>query len=102
MLPILVMIVTAIVQLGITLNHYVTLTDAVRVAARAAAVDGGSGAAAQTALANAAGSLPVTLQPVNVSGSDVTVTATTPYSIAIFGLPLRTGVLSSTTTERVE
>ena len=35
-------------------------------------------------------------------GADVTVTATYPYQIKLLGLPLKSGRLSSTTTERVE
>ena len=35
-------------------------------------------------------------------GADVTVTATYPYKISLLGLVVKTGRLSSTTTERVE
>ena len=35
-------------------------------------------------------------------GADVTVTATYPYSISLLGVPLKNGLLKSTTTERVE
>jgi hypothetical protein len=35
-------------------------------------------------------------------GADVTVTATYPYSISLVGIPLKKGLLKSTTTERVE
>jgi hypothetical protein len=35
-------------------------------------------------------------------GEDVTVTATYPYSIDLLGLVVKSGFLSSTTTERVE
>lgn len=102
-LPVLALLVTAIVQLGVAFNRYITLTDAVRVAARAAAVDGGSTAAAQSALQQAAPDLSLAAPPqVRVSGSDVTVTASAPYSIGIFGLPLTSGLLTSSTTERVE
>jgi hypothetical protein len=37
-----------------------------------------------------------------VKGSDVTVTATYPYTIRLFGIPVTSGTLSSSTTERVE
>ena len=37
-LPILLMLVLGIIQFGITFNHYLTLTDAVRAGARQAAV----------------------------------------------------------------
>lgn len=100
-LPLLVLLVTAIVELGIAFNRYVVLTDAVRVAARAAAVAGGSAGAAEAAAARAAGDVPVSVD-VEVRDGDVTVTARAPYSIAIFGLPLRSGTLVSTTTQAVE
>lgn len=95
------MLVTAIVQLGIGFNHWIALTDATRVAARAAAVAGGSRDAAEAAAARAADGLTLDLDVVR-DGDDVTVTARTPYSIDVFGLPLRSGWLTSSTTERVE
>jgi len=100
-LPLLVLLVTAIVQLGIAFNRYVVLTDAVRVAARAAAVAGGSAGAAQAAAARAADGQPVQVQ-VQVRDGAVTVTASAPWSISVFGLPLRSGTLVSSTTQAVE
>lgn len=95
------MIVTAIFQLGLAFNHYLTLTDAVRVATRAAAISGGSSPAAVAAGQRAAGELPVQMT-VTVVTPDVTVTGRVPYSINIFGLPVKSGFLTSSTTERIE
>jgi Flp pilus assembly protein TadG len=109
-LPILATILLAIVQCGIVLNHYLTLNDAVRVAARAAAAnaDQGGGTAAslaQQALTNAAGG--ITLQNVNIAsnwqpGSSVTVSATTPYTITLLGVTVASGNFTTTTVERAE
>ncbi|MBV8078860.1 MAG: pilus assembly protein [Actinobacteria bacterium] len=106
-LPILVMVLGAIVEFGIGFHDYMALTDTVRVAARAAALNGSSldsaQQAAQDAASQAGGGLtvPVTVQFVD-GGTDVEVTGTTPYSIGIFGFSLQSGELSSTTTERIE
>lgn len=109
-LPILATILLAIIQCGIVLNHYLTLNDAVRIAARTAAVNGGLGAsgattAAQQAMTNAADGL--SIQNVSISsswqsGSPVTVSAQTPYSITLLGVTVAAGSFKSTTVERVE
>ncbi len=120
-LPILITLVFGIIQFGIVFNHYLTLTDAVRAGARQAAVSRTlpvSGDPVQTAKnrvkSAAAGSISltdsdITVTPKNLSGGatfeqggDVTVTATYPYSINIFGVPVKSGRLTSQTTERVE
>jgi Flp pilus assembly protein TadG len=92
--PLLVLILLAILQLGVAFNAYVTLTDATRAGARKAIlvrIGGASQADATQAVKNAAGSLDPTKMTVNVSssdwtttGSDVTVTATYPYTISLF------------------
>jgi Flp pilus assembly protein TadG len=109
-LPLLATILFAIIQCGIVLNHYLTLNDAVRVAARTAAASadlggGGASTAAQQAMTDAAGG--ITLQNVSVSsswqtGAPVTVTASTPYTITLLGVTVATGSFKSTTVERVE
>jgi Flp pilus assembly protein TadG len=114
-LPVLAAILLAIAQFGIAFNNYITLTDATRAGARTAAVSrfvGDQGASAVTAVRNAAsnlkqsgpGSLSVAATSTNwnVPGSDVTVTATYPYSINILGWTIAGGVLTSTTKERLE
>lgn len=110
-LPILVVLVLAIAQFGIAFNYYLTLTDAARAGARKAAVaritgDAG-GASAQALVMTDASSVPgvfatVTSTNWNVPGSDVVVTATAPYSINILGWTVKSGNLSTTTTERLE
>jgi Flp pilus assembly protein TadG len=111
-LPLLALLLFSIVQFGIVFNQYVTLTDAVRAGARKAAVsrnlsdpEGATEAqvvAAATDLDPAG--LEVTVSPPSpwTTGSDVTVTATYPYSISLFGVVVQDGLLESTTTERIE
>ena len=109
-LPILVVLLFAIVQFGILFNNYVTLTDATRAGARAAAVARQSGdpvgAAASAVRASGAGlnqgSLGVKVSSAWAPGSPVTVTATYPYAISLLGWVVRSGSLTSKTTEAVE
>ncbi len=112
--PILLVLLVAIVEVGISFNHYLTLTDATRAGARKAAVSrftGDRGAAAKAAVISAASGLdPATLEPrVSVTstdwtqgGSDVSVTASYPYSIDVLGVVVKSGSITSTTTERLE
>jgi Flp pilus assembly protein TadG len=109
-LPILALLLFAVIQFGITFNNYVTLTDATRAGARKAAV-GRQLSNPQSAVIQAVKSsatdldqskLNVTVTSTWQPGADVAVTATYPYSIKLLGLPLKSGNLSSTTTERVE
>jgi Flp pilus assembly protein TadG len=109
-LPILVLLLFAVIQFGITFNNYVTLTDATRAGARKAAVSreqSNPSSLTTTAVRSSAANL--TQSNLNVSvtstwqpGADVTVTATYPYKIKLLGIPLKQGFLTSTTTERVE
>lgn len=109
-LPILAMLLFAVIQFGIAFNNYVTLTDATRAGARKAAVGRQSAnpvGDCQTAVRNSAtdlssGSLTASCSSTWQPGADVTVTATYPYKISLLGLVVKTGRLSSTTTERVE
>jgi Flp pilus assembly protein TadG len=111
-LPILAAILLAIAQFGIAFNNYITLTDATRAGARKAAVarfTGDSGAAAKAFVYSSASSLKaadlkVTVDSTNwkVPGSDVTVTASYPYSIDILGMTVKSGNLVSTQKERLE
>ena len=109
-MPILLFLLLGIIQFGIVFNNYVTLTDAVRAGARKGAVarrlPNPSGAV-QTQVRNSATDLnqkdlSVTVTSTFAPGSDVTVTATYPYSISLLGLVVKSGSLHSTTTERVE
>jgi Flp pilus assembly protein TadG len=108
-LPILCLFLFGIAEFGITFHNYLSLTDAVRAGARVAAVSktSGQGAAAEAAVRDAADNLDDSKLDVETSsswaaGSDVTVKATYPYEIALFGLPVYSGTLTSETTERVE
>jgi Flp pilus assembly protein TadG len=109
-LPILAMLLFAVIQFGIAFNNYVTLTDATRAGARKAAVGRQSAnpvGDCQTAVRSSAsdlqsGSLTASCSSTWQPGADVTVTATYPYKISLLGLVVKTGRLSSTTTERVE
>jgi Flp pilus assembly protein TadG len=109
-LPILALLLFAVIQFGIAFNHYVTLTDATRAGARKAAVGRqlpNPAAACATAIRDSAQDLDQSdLDPSCTStwqpGADVTVTATYPYQISLLGLVVKSGRLSSTTTERVE
>lgn len=118
-LPILLAVVTMIVNFGITYNHYLALTDAVRAAGRVAAVSRSAAdpvGTTQTALTTAANGLsfptppsvtwtcpPATPSPCAMTaGQSVTVSASTPYSFSLFGIGLFSGHLTSSTTERIE
>jgi Flp pilus assembly protein TadG len=118
-LPILLLLVLGIIQFGILFNNHLTLTDAVRAGARQAAVSrtlpNPAGSATNRVRSAAATSLddadlevsvtpydPVSGQARFVQGGDVTVTATYPYSINLLGFVVKSGRLTSQTTERVE
>lgn len=109
-LPILALLLFAVIQFGIVFNNYVTLTDATRAGARKGAVgrqladpQGSTVSAVRGSAADLTQSkLGVTVTSTWQAGADVTVTATYPYSISLLGLVVKTGQLSSSTTERVE
>ena len=109
-LPILAFLLFAVIQFGIVFNNWVQLTDATRAGARKGAVSRhlpNPAAACTAAVRSSATNLKAsdllatctsTWQP----GADVSVNATYPYSISLFGIISKSGRLSSTTTERVE
>ena len=110
-LPVLLLVVFAILQLGIVFHHYVTLTDAVRAGVRQGAVSrhlsSGREAAVEDRVRDSAVNLDQDELDVDVSsdweqGADVTVTATYPYDINLLGFVVASGDLTSTATERVE
>ncbi len=110
-LPILIVLVLAIAQFGVAFNNYLTLTDAARAAARKGAVsrDAGKSTDCQNAGYAAGGNLKnpgtdfkVLCSSSWAAGSDVTVTATYPYSISLMGWVVKSGTLSTTMKERVE
>jgi Flp pilus assembly protein TadG len=109
-LPILALLLFAVIQFGIAFNNYVTLTDATRAGARKAAVGRNLSNpvnACQSAIRTSASDLNQPDLTTSCSstwqmGADVTVSATYPYKISLLGLVVKSGRLSSTTTERVE
>ena len=112
-LPLIALVLFGVIQFGITFNNYITLTDAVRAGARKATVSRdlgpvGATTAVKQAVRDAATDLNQTqLTPDVVAatwthGSDVTVSATYPYSIDLLGVVVKSGTLKSSTTERVE
>lgn len=124
--PILLLILGAIVDFGLTMNNYLELTDAVRVGARQFALSGSSSTpmttattAVKNAAANLAGaSISITYSVAGTActsdgacqtalaanaGGSATVTATYPCSTPMAGVSFLSGCsLSSTTTEMVE
>jgi Flp pilus assembly protein TadG len=109
-MPLLLFLLLGVIQFGIVFNNYITLTDAVRAGARKGAVgrrlQNPSNAVVQQ-VRTAATDLKTSSLTVNVnstwaSGSDISVTATYPYQIKLLGLVVKSGNLTSTTTERVE
>ena len=112
-LPILALLLFAILQFGIVFNNYVTLTDATRAGARKGAVARrlpNPQKACQDAVDASAADLTQkpgytrSCTPLDnwAPGSDVKVNAKVPYEISLLGLVVKSGLLSSTTTERVE
>jgi Flp pilus assembly protein TadG len=109
-LPILALLLFAVIQFGIVFNNYVTLTDATRAGARKAAVGRrlqNPTSATITAVRNSAtdlnqSDLNVTVTSTWQPAADVKVTATYPYNVSLLGMVVKSGRLSSTTTERVE
>jgi Flp pilus assembly protein TadG len=112
-LPILALLLFAIIQFGIVFNNYVTLTDGTRAGARKGAVARrlpNPQKACQDAVDASVGDLTKaqgysrTCTPLGnwAPGSDVKVNAQVHYQISLLGLVVKSGQLSSTTTERVE
>jgi Flp pilus assembly protein TadG len=113
-LPIVCVVLIGVAQFGLTYNHYVSLTDAVRVGARAAAVNRASSpcTAARTAIQNSVGSamwailsqpgrITCTMPSLNI-GDTFSISATYPFDIDIIGKVVKSGDLSSSASERFE
>jgi Flp pilus assembly protein TadG len=109
-LPILCVVLFGVIQMGILFHDYITLTDATRAGARVAAVSSQDPlrvSKVSAAVKNSAQNLDQSkVFPSVVStwahGADVKVTATYPYSVSLLGFVVKSGSLSSSTTERVE
>lgn len=120
-LPLFLLLLLGIVQFGSVFRDYIALTDATRVGARQAAVarsiqpesDRVPNIIARTEKAAVnldKLQMTVTVEPVMIDGvtagweqgGDVTVRATYPFKVNLFGMVLFDGTLKSRTTERVE
>ncbi|MBA2359892.1 MAG: pilus assembly protein [Actinobacteria bacterium] len=109
-LPLLALLLFAVIQFGITFNHYITLTDAVRAGARKAAVsrhmkdpEGSTIAQVEAAATDLKpADLAVAVESSWQPGEEVRVSASYPYSISLLGLVVKKGRLNSATIERVE
>jgi Flp pilus assembly protein TadG len=110
--PIFVVLLFGIIQFGIIFNHYVTLTDAARAASRKGAVSRqvgdpkgtceAAGYAAGGNLKNPGTDFKLTCSSSWAPGSELTVTATYPYSVSLMGWVVASGDLNTTMKERVE
>lgn len=120
-LPIFLLLLLGIVQFGTVFRDYIALTDATRVGARQASVARSIQpesdrvpnviARVHKAAVNLdKNKMSVTVTPVKLDGvtpgweasGDVTVRATYPFKVNLFGMVVFDGVLQSRTTERVE
>ena len=110
-LPIILLLLFGVIQFGIAFNHYLALTDAVRAGARKGAVArhlaGSREAYVEAEVEKAASDLKKEKLDVQVvsswkHGEDVVVTAKYPYSISLLGMVVKSGDLTSSTTERVD
>jgi Flp pilus assembly protein TadG len=109
-LPLLALLLFGIIQCGIVFHNYVEIADATRAGARKAAVSRDlpdpAGAATAAVRSSAGGlddgDLDVAVTSSFERGDDVTVTTSYPYSISLLGLVVKSGRITSTTTERVE
>jgi Flp pilus assembly protein TadG len=112
LIPVLLFILFAIVQFGSLYNHYESITNGTRAGARMAVVSRLAGDPVGVAVQAVRDSAPqlnqsdlnVTISPAPpwTTGQQVTITATYPYSLDLFGFVVKSGTLTSTTKERVE
>ena len=113
--PVLALLLFGVIQFGIAFNNYLALTDAVRAGSRQASVarylpDTQRVPKVESKVRTSANNLnqsklKVFVTPTSANwdpGSDVTVRATYPYSISLLGVVVKSGTLTSSTTERVE
>jgi Flp pilus assembly protein TadG len=120
-LPVLLLLLLGVIQFGNVFRDYIALTDATRVGARQAAVarsiqpESNRIPLVISKVEKAAVNLDktqmtITVEPVKLDGitpgweqsGDVTVRATYPFKIDLFGMVVYDGRLQSRTTERVE
>ena len=108
-LPLLALLLFGVIQFGIAFNNYITLTDAVRAGARKGAVarhlsdpEGEVDDAVRLSAEDLDDAkLLVEVESSWEVGEDVRVKASYPYEINLLGIPLKSGRMTSETTERV-
>ena len=110
-MPVLLLVIFGIIQFGVLYNDYISLTDATRIGARKAAVSRQTAdpvGLAKAAVRNAAADLESSKLAISVTattwapGGDVTVATSYPYELDIMGVVVKSGLLQSSTTERIE
>jgi Flp pilus assembly protein TadG len=109
-LPLLVMLLFGIIQFGITFNNYISLTDAVRAGARKATVSrhkddpvGETVAAVRAAATDLnVSDLQISVESSWEAREQVKVSASYPYAIKVMGVTIKSGRMTSETTERIE
>jgi Flp pilus assembly protein TadG len=127
-LPVLLVLVTGIIQFGLLFNKYITLTDAVGSGAQALSLGRGLSDACDPAVLqtlNSASTIGLTASQVTpsfssgtdtcgtgaypshtganeVQGDQATVTATQPFTLAVFGMSLLTLNLSASASDAIE
>ncbi len=119
-LPLLLLLVMGIIQFGNAFRTYITLTDAVRVGARQAAIsrsidpESARVPLIESKIKSSAASLDtsklvISVVPKDVDGTagwypsgDVTVRASYPFKVNLFGIVIFDSKINSRTTERVE
>ena len=109
--PIMLILLLGILQFGIVLHDYISVTNAADAAARKASVTATQGDAQSLVIATArsaapdlkAANLGVSVSPGSPwsSGQDVTVTVSYPYTISILGILVKSGNLQGTTVTRI-
>jgi Flp pilus assembly protein TadG len=126
-LPVLLLLVTGIIQFGLLYNKYITLTDAVRTGARTLALGRGLNDPCDPAVSqtvNAASNVGLTASQVTttlsspdtcgsggypsrtggneVQGDQATVSATQPVTLSLFGIPVYSLTLSASASDGIE
>lgn len=126
-LPVLLLVLTAILQFGLMFNQYLSLTDAVRTGARTLALGRGLSNPCDPAITqtvNSAvgtgltasevtptltspdtcgtGTYPNRTSGSETQGNEATVSASYPYTVSVFGMPLFHLTLSATASDEIE